>query len=72
MPEKTSYSGTSSHTEKIYCVKCRRHIVVSAPELVKFSNGRHALRGRCPHCQTGCYQLISKDRADSLQTSTEG
>jgi hypothetical protein len=72
MPEKTSYSGDVSHAEKMYCVKCRLHVIISAPELVKLANGRYALRGKCPHDKTICYLLISNDRAQKLKVSREG
>jgi hypothetical protein len=66
MPTVQPYKTDSSHTETMYCVKCRQMVVVTAPELVKYKNDRYALRGKCPHTGVMCYKVISKARAKQL------
>jgi len=65
MPIQT-YKTSPSHTEKMFCVKCRTSVIITAPELVKLKNNRYALRGTCPHAGTVCYKVISESRAKQL------
>jgi hypothetical protein len=69
MPIKQSYATNPSHTEKMFCVKCRATVIITAPELVKLKNQRYALRGVCPHDGTMCYKVISESRAKELVPS---
>lgn len=69
MPIKQSYKTDTAHAERMYCVKCREHVIITAPELVKLKNGRYALRGKCPHTDTECYKVISETRAKQLVPS---
>ena len=57
MPEKKS---DATKTEKMYCVKCRQHVIVSNPQPVKMGSDRHALQGLCPHCGTKTFKIVSK------------
>lgn len=66
MPTVQSYKTNPSHTEKMFCVKCRTTVIITAPELVKLKNNRYALRGTCPHAGTVCYKVISEARARQL------
>lgn len=49
--------GTVTHP--MYCVKCRTMVTITAPKRVVFKSSRHALQGKCPHCNTSTYKIIS-------------
>lgn len=55
--------GDPTTTETMYCVKCRTMVVVSGPERVTMKSERPALKGKCPHCGTGTYKIISTKKA---------
>ncbi|MBS1722328.1 MAG: hypothetical protein JSS66_04890 [Armatimonadetes bacterium] len=55
----------------MYCVKCRQHVIVTAPELVKLKNNRFALRGKCPHTGVMCYKVVTRERAKELVPGIE-
>ena len=47
-----------------YCVKCKKKVEVSEPELteIKGSRGsRKAVKGTCPVCQTKVFAILKKD-----------
>ena len=46
-------------TSKSYCVKCRGHVVVTAPKRIVMKSGRHAEKGKCPHCGTATFKIVS-------------
>lgn len=46
-------------TIKMYCVKCRTMVMVTAPKKVQMKSSRHAMQGNCPHCSTKVYKIIS-------------
>lgn len=41
-----------------YCVKCRKKVEMSNPQLVSFPNGRKAYKGTCPYCGTKIYRFV--------------
>lgn len=41
-----------------YCVKCRATRPMQNPRRVTLSNGRPALKGICPVCNTGMFRII--------------
>ncbi len=41
-----------------YCVKCRAKRPIQNPRRVTLSNGRPALQGTCPVCNTGLFRTI--------------
>jgi RNase P subunit RPR2 len=49
----------STNTEKMYCVKCRAHVIVTGPKKVRTKSNRDALQGNCPHCHTVTYRFVS-------------
>ncbi|MBI1870386.1 MAG: hypothetical protein HYS07_04245 [Chlamydiae bacterium] len=43
-----------------YCVKCKaKKEMVSAKE-VEMKNGRRAMQGKCPTCNTGMFKILGK------------
>jgi len=48
-------------TMQMYCVKCRTMVTITAPKKVVMKSSRHALQGKCPHCNTSTYKIISKN-----------
>ena len=44
-----------------FCVKCRKQVELSNPEIVTMSNGRKAVKGKCPHCGTTVFRFVSND-----------
>lgn len=49
----------SDEKETAYCVKCRAKQVIKEAEEVRMKNGRPALKGKCAHCDTGVYKILS-------------
>lgn len=45
-------------TVTAYCVKCRAKRPMQNPRRVTLSNGRPALKGTCPVCNTGMFRTI--------------
>lgn len=45
-------------TVTAYCVKCRATRPMQNPRRVTLSNGRPALKGTCPVCNTGMFRTI--------------
>jgi len=45
--------------EKAFCVKCRKTVDIANAQRVTMKNGRPALKGKCPHCGTGVYKILS-------------
>lgn len=41
-----------------YCVKCRATRPMQNPRRVTLSNGRPALKGTCPVCNTGMFRIV--------------
>lgn len=70
MPTVQYYKGDPAHVEMMYCVKMRQMVAITAPELVVMSNGKYALRGKCPHTGAECYKIISEARAKQLHPDT--
>lgn len=41
-----------------YCVKCKaKQEIVNSKEVV-MKNGKKAIKGKCPVCQTGMYKIL--------------
>ena len=47
-----------------YCVRCKKKVEMAAAERVTMKNGRPAMRGKCPECQTGIYKILPKKLAE--------
>ena len=45
---------------KGYCVKCKDHREMDEAEEVTMKNGRKAMKGKCPKCDTGMYKILGK------------
>lgn len=43
--------------EKMYCVKCHRTVYVTNPVQTKLKNGRYALKGICPSCESVVFKI---------------
>ncbi len=44
--------------EKGYCVKCKTMKEMKDEEKVTMKNGRPAVKGKCPDCNTGMYKIL--------------
>jgi hypothetical protein len=42
-----------------YCFKCKGERTMAGARIVTMKNGRKALRGTCPHCQTGLFKIVA-------------
>ena len=51
------------------CDKCKAKGDIVKTELVKMKNGRDALKGSCPKCNTGMYRILSKSEHTELSRS---
>jgi Zn finger protein HypA/HybF involved in hydrogenase expression len=56
---QTQTLENAAHTHQMYCVKCRTMVTVTGPKQVQMKSSRHALQGKCPHCSTNTYKIIS-------------
>jgi len=45
-----------------FCVKCRKKVELKNPEEVTLKNGRKAIRGKCPNCETTVYVFVSSKK----------
>lgn len=43
-----------------YCVKCKTKNEMIDPAEVVMKNGRKAMKGKCPKCNTGMFKIIGK------------
>ncbi len=43
-----------------YCVKCKAKRVMKDPEETTLKNGRPAVKGTCPECNTGMFKIGAK------------
>lgn len=43
-----------------YCVKCKKKQEMSESKEVAMKNGRRAVKGKCPVCETGMYKILGK------------
>lgn len=46
--------------EKGYCVKCKSLKEMKDEQKVTMKNGRPAVKGKCPDCNTGMYKILGK------------
>jgi len=49
--------------EVAYCVKCKQKRDMTNTERVTMSNGRPAMKGKCPVCGTTLFKILPKDQA---------
>lgn len=40
-----------------YCVKCRKKQEIMDPQETKLKNGRPAVKGKCPVCNTNVFRI---------------
>ncbi|MDD5098062.1 MAG: DUF5679 domain-containing protein [Candidatus Omnitrophica bacterium] len=45
-----------------YCVKCKGKKVMKDEQKVTMKNGRNAMKGKCPECNTGMYKILGKSK----------
>ena len=45
-----------------YCVKCKSSKEMKDTQEVTMKNGRRAVKGKCPDCNTGMYKIIGKKK----------
>jgi hypothetical protein len=69
MATKFIFKCPPTVTTEAYCVKCKKMVTITAPEMVKYSTGRYALTGHCPHDGQKCFKIISKAKAMLLYPS---
>lgn len=43
-----------------YCVKCKAKREMKEAKEVTMKNGRKAMKGKCPNCDTGMYKILGK------------
>ena len=43
-----------------YCLKCREQVTIQNPENTTYKNGRRAIRGNCPKCNTKISRIGGK------------
>jgi hypothetical protein len=51
----------TTKTEQMYCVKCRSKVIITGPDVTKWPNGKKAVHGNCPHCNTKTYKVVRHD-----------
>ncbi len=44
-----------------YCVKCKAKRDMKDEKRVEMKNGRNAMKGKCPVCDTGMYSILGKN-----------
>jgi hypothetical protein len=47
--------------EIAYCVKCKQKREMRDPQRVTMSNGRPAMKGKCPVCGTTLFKIMPKE-----------
>jgi len=43
-----------------YCLKCRAKKEIKDAQEVAMKNGRKAMKGKCPDCNTGMFKILGK------------
>jgi DNA-directed RNA polymerase subunit RPC12/RpoP len=43
-----------------FCVRCRKKVEIKNEKTVKYKNGRYAVTGLCPECDTKVFRTIKK------------
>ena len=41
-----------------YCVKCRKKVNMNSPKEETLKNGRRAMKGKCPACNTTLCRIL--------------
>ena len=49
---------------KAYCLKCRVMCEIKDPKEIVLRNGRNAISGNCPKCNTQVVRIVAKEAAD--------
>lgn len=44
-----------------FCVKCKAPKEMKEAQEVTMKNGRRAVKGKCPVCNTGMYKILGKN-----------
>lgn len=44
--------------KEAYCVRCKKKIIAVNTEEIRMQSGRPAMKGKCPHCNTGTYRIL--------------
>ena len=47
-------------TEMGFCLKCKKSTEMIESEEITMKNGRKAIRGKCPICNTKIYRILKK------------
>lgn len=56
---------------KLYCVTCRALKITEEYEQITMSNGKAAIKSKCPVCGTGMYKLSGIESVlDKIKTPT--
>jgi hypothetical protein len=55
----TQSEAESAPTIEAYCMKCRQKRSMLLPRQITTKNGRHAMEGICPVCNTRLFRFIS-------------
>ena len=43
-----------------YCMHCKKKQEIAESQEVVMKNGRKAVKGKCPVCNTGMYKILKK------------
>lgn len=62
--QKPEHKTDGTNVKYMYCVKCRTKVGITNPERVTLPNGKHAMKGKCPHCGINCHQIVSSHVAE--------
>jgi len=53
-----STQDAKQETLQAYCVKCKSKTDIAKPENVTMKNGRAAVKGHCPKCDTKVFRIL--------------
>jgi Zn finger protein HypA/HybF involved in hydrogenase expression len=45
-----------------WCMKCKAKKEIKDAQVTTMKNGRNALKGKCPDCNTGMYKILGKKK----------
>ncbi|MEX0862917.1 DUF5679 domain-containing protein [Nitrosopumilus sp.] len=57
-PRKNKKISFESHASDVYCVKCKTKRTIKNPEESIMKNGRPAIRGICPVCNSKVFRIV--------------
>lgn len=55
-PKKKKSKGGA---DTAYCMKCKEHVTPKKSAIVKTSNGRNMMKGKCPECGTTVVKFVA-------------